>query len=74
MKLEDSVSAHNRPPQKVHGLTTFLSNEHFKRIGVYSKSEDALFKFWKQYVSAVYRQRRQDKQKNNFNLSGLDRT
>ena len=45
--LEESVKAPDRPPQKVPGLTTFLCNEHYKRIGVFSKSEDALFKFWK---------------------------
>lgn len=46
---------------KIPGLTQFLSNEHYKRIGVYTKSEDALFKFWKQYVSSHHKQIRTDK-------------
>lgn len=43
------------------GLTEFLVNQHYKRIGVLSKHENTLFDFWKKYVSAAYRQRRQQK-------------
>lgn len=60
-KLEDSIKAPHRPPQRVAGLTQFLIESHYKKIGVFTKNEQELFKFWKDYVSVVYKQYRLDK-------------
>jgi hypothetical protein len=56
----------------VPGLTEFLVNQHYKRIGVLSKSENTLFDFWKKYVSAAYKQRREDKIKSKLNITGYE--
>lgn len=57
-RLEDSVKAPGRPPMRIDGLTQFLVDEHYKSIGVFTKSDKELFKFWKDYVSSVYRHQR----------------
>jgi hypothetical protein len=60
-RLEDSIKAPNRPPVRVAGLTTYLVDSHYKKIGVYTKNSEELFRFWKDYVSVVYRQMRLDR-------------
>lgn len=57
-KLEDSVKASGRPPQRIAGLTQYLVDQHYKKIGVFTKNEHELFKFWKDYISLAYRQHR----------------
>ena len=36
------------------GLTAFLTDEHFKRVGVFTKYPQELFRFWKGAVSLTY--------------------
>jgi hypothetical protein len=57
-KLEDSVKAPNRPPTKIEGLTQFLVENHNKWYGVMSKDYAQLFRFWKEFVSIAYRERK----------------
>ena len=57
-RLEDSVKAPGRPPQRIPGLMQFLIDQHYKKLGVFTKCDKELFKFWKEYVSAVYRHQR----------------
>jgi hypothetical protein len=37
-RLEDSIKAPNRPPMRIAGLTTYLVDSHYKKIGVYTKN------------------------------------
>jgi hypothetical protein len=53
-KLDESVKAPGRPPQRVKGLTQYLVDLHYKKYGVYTKT--GLFEFWKEHVSVIYRQ------------------
>jgi hypothetical protein len=62
-RLEDSVKAPGRPPIRIENLTQFLIEQHFSRIGVFTKSHNELFKFWKGYVSIVYREQKLRKSK-----------
>lgn len=73
-KFEESFKAHGRQPQYIPGLTDFLTKEHYKRIGVFNKKETTLFNFWKSYVSAAYRERRDLKlqSKAGFNESAIN--
>jgi hypothetical protein len=58
MKLEESVKALDRRPQKIPGLTNFLCERHYKKYGTYNRTQKELFKFWKNHVSAVYAEMR----------------
>ena len=40
------------------GLTEFLKDEFYKRVGFYTESDKHLMGFWKNYVSNVYREQR----------------
>ena len=40
------------------GLTPFLIDQHYKKIGVFTKCDKQLFNFWKEYVSVVYKTKR----------------
>jgi hypothetical protein len=52
-KLDESVRAPGRPPQRIKGLTQYLVDLHYKKTGVYTKAR--LFEFWKEHVSVIYR-------------------
>jgi hypothetical protein len=39
----------------IEGITDFLIDEHRKRIGIYCEDSKKLFSFWKNYVSAYYK-------------------
>lgn len=60
-KLDESVKAPGRPPQRIKGLTQFLVDLHYKKFGVYTKSK--LFEFWKEHVSVIYRRMRTNQQR-----------
>ena len=57
-KLEDSVKAPGRNPIRVDKLTQFLIDSHYKWYGVFTKNDKELFRFWKDHVSVVYRERK----------------
>ena len=38
------------------GLTEFLKDEFYKRVGFYTESDKHLMEFWKNYVSTFYRE------------------
>ena len=59
--LEESLRAPGRPPKRIEELTNFLVESHYKKFGVYSKVEGELFKYWKEHVSAGYREQRKRK-------------
>ena len=61
--LEESIADPQRPPQHIRGLTDFLTEEYFKRFGIYTSDARELQKFWKNHVSAVYKQMREEKAK-----------
>jgi hypothetical protein len=56
--LEDSVKAPGRAPVRVEELTQFLIDSHYKWYGVFTKNDKELFRFWKEHVSVVYRERK----------------
>ena len=73
--LEESVADKTRPAKYVEGLTDFLTDESYKRIGIYTTDPKELFAFWKDYVSAVYREMREfklQKKKADNSLFGMD--
>ena len=39
----------------INGLTEFLKEEFYKRVGFYTESEKHLVDFWKNYVSEKHR-------------------
>jgi hypothetical protein len=39
----------------ISGLTEFLKEEFYKRIGFYTENDKELLNFWKNYVSEQYR-------------------
>ena len=59
--LEDSVAEPGRNPIHVDGLTDFLTEEYFKKFGIYTTDAAELQKFWKSHVSARYREIRMQK-------------
>jgi hypothetical protein len=61
--LEESVADNTRPVEYVEGLTDFLTDEYYKRLGIYTTDPKEIFTFWKDYVSAVYKEIRQQKAK-----------
>ena len=54
--LEESVADQTRAPIMVDGLTDFLTDEYYKRLGIYTTDPKEIFNFWKNYVSAVYKE------------------
>jgi len=58
--LEDSIAEPGRAPIAVDGLTDFLTEEYFKRYGIYTQDNKALVTFWKDHVSAAYREHRKN--------------
>ena len=54
----------HRPAAYLEGLTQFLRDEYYRKLGVYiNRSDDEsikLIKFWKDNVSEVYRKRREE--------------
>ena len=54
--LEESVADNTRLPQFIEGLTDFLTDEYYKRLGIYTTDAKEIFTFWKNYVSAVYKE------------------
>lgn len=77
-KAEDTVQHPDRPPIIIDGLTEFLKNEHFKRLGVIGNNADTLFKFWKDSVSLFYKEKkakkRQQTMQSNFGLEAMSFT
>jgi hypothetical protein len=57
-KLDDSVKAPERPPIRIPELTKFLVDSHYKWYGVFTKNEKELFKYWKDHISVVYKERK----------------
>ena len=54
--LEESLRAPGRPPKRIEELTNFLVESHYKKFGVYSKIEVELLKYWREHISAGYRE------------------
>ena len=59
--LEESIAEPGRPPQHISGLTDFLTEEYFKKYGIYSTDAAALQGFWRNNVSEVYKALRTEK-------------
>jgi len=59
--LEESIADPARPPSHIKGLTDFLTDEYYKRFGIYTTDAAELQKFWKNHVSAAYKQLREEK-------------
>ena len=59
--LEDSIAEPGRNPVHVDGLTDFLTEEYYKKFGIYTTDATELQKFWKSHVSSVYRELRMQK-------------
>jgi hypothetical protein len=59
--LEESVAEAGRGPAHIEGLTDFLTDEYFKRFGIYTSDATELQKFWKNHVSAAYKEMRAQK-------------
>ena len=60
-KLEESIAEPGRPPQHVPGLTDFLTDEYFKKFGIYTSDAIELQKFWRNNVSAVQKELRAER-------------
>ena len=60
--LEESVADPSRAPIYVPGLTNFLTEQYFKKYGIYTNEAKHLQTFWKEYVSAAYKDLREQKQ------------
>jgi len=52
------VKAPGRAPVRMEELTQFLIDSHYKYYGVFTKNDKELFRFWKEHVSVVYRERK----------------
>ena len=50
----------NAKEQYIQGLTDFLTDEYYKRYGIYTSEEDKLGQFWKDHVSADYKKKREE--------------
>ena len=59
--LEESIADPSRPPQHVEGVTDFLTEEYYKKFGIYTADATELQKFWKNHVSATYKEMRAQK-------------
>lgn len=59
--LEESIAEPGRPPRHVNGLTDFLTEEYFKKYGIYTTEAAALQGFWRDNVSDVYKKLRMEK-------------
>lgn len=53
--LEDSIAEPGRNPVRVDGLTDFLTEEYYKKFGIYTTDAGELQKFWRTNVSAAYK-------------------
>ena len=69
--LEESIAEPGRPPQHIAGLTDFLTEEYFKKYGIYTTEAAALQGFWRDNVSAVYKELRVEKAKKKSYADGF---
>jgi hypothetical protein len=56
MSVVDSSSV-----RRIAGLTTFLKEEHMKRLGIFTEDKASLITFWKDYVSKHFRDMREQR-------------
>lgn len=61
--MDESIRDNDGPPRRIEGLTQFLQEEYYKRVGIYSEDGTKLFEFWKSHVSKHYREERERKMK-----------
>lgn len=59
--LDESVADPSRNPKYIEGLTKFLKEERYKKLGIYTEDFDKLTTFWKTHVSKAYRELREHK-------------
>jgi len=57
--MEGSIRDTNRKLVRIEGLTDFLIQENYKKIGIYKTDPEVLFYFWRDYVSVDKRELRE---------------
>ena len=64
--LDESLRDPRIGIQRIAGLTDFLMDEYRKRLGIYTQESKKLIKFWKDYVSIIYKNKRVDTLKKKY--------
>ncbi len=64
--LDESLRDHRIGIQRIENLTDFLMDEYRKRLGIYTQDSKKLIKFWKDYVSVIYKNKRVDTLKKKY--------
>ena len=68
--MEESLRP-DRPLQYVSGLTDFLIEEYHKRLGIYTQDASLLCKFWKDYVSVYYKEKKAETLRKKYMYNSL---